>query len=418
VLGAPGGPGAPGIDGEEGVPGELGPQGPAGPQGAAGAAGAAGAVGPPGNDGAGEEGGGDFVGDPTAGIKIVGDVTMGDRAFEGTWGSVLQGIAGLGAVAGGLLRLKAGDSVANAGGQVNLYGGHSLGGDNPGGNADINAGNGFGIEAGGDALLTAGDGGATGSGGTVLITSGGGGATSGDSGSISIITGSVTSGNTGNILIQTDGAFGTGNVAGGIQINCGTSAVTGAGAHLNLNAGGTNTASGNAVGGSVIAAGGAAPGDAGGFQASGGASVNATGGPIELFAGNSTTGTGGGVRIQSGFGIAGGSSGSGPAGVATGGDVDIRIGGSFHIGGAQDVRGGNFGSFIVRHYVGSGSAIRFHERMRVNPFGAFEWRRDAGEEGAVLRSRGKKLTPEWEVPYPHRINTGLAWALINNTPFV
>ena len=116
---------------------------------------------------------------------------------------------------------------------------------------------GSGASSGSQININSGQGGATGNGGAININSGVGGSTSGNSGDLTLTSGTVTSGNSGDITLTTSGGAGVtqagsisltagdstvlaGGIGGAINITAGDSQSTVAGADINLTPGTTS----------------------------------------------------------------------------------------------------------------------------------------------------------------------------------
>lgn len=141
---------------------------------------------------------------------------------------------GQGTASGGAATVRGGQG--NIGGAVNLIAGLSTG--SVGAAISATAGDGSGAFNGGSVTATAGQGGATGAGGNLTLTSGDGGATSGNSGGVTLASGSVSSGNGGNVTIT--GADGSATAVGGsVTIEGGDTSGAGTGGTININAGTT-----------------------------------------------------------------------------------------------------------------------------------------------------------------------------------
>lgn len=134
----------------------------------------------------------------------------------------IQAAAGIGGRNGGPITIVAGNSgttATTAGGAVSISAGNgNAAAATNGGAINLTGGNAADAGTGGGVNITSGNGGTTGNANDVTITGGAGGSTSGNSGSITIQSGTVVAGVTGNVTIKTRDAAGTNKAAGNINL--------------------------------------------------------------------------------------------------------------------------------------------------------------------------------------------------------
>jgi hypothetical protein len=173
----------------------------------------------------------------TDSFAITGPAGGGDEIFQ-----VNALAAGNTVVVDGDTTINGND--ANGGNSIQLLAGAGAAATNGGTGVRLVGGAGNTTGTGGTLSGEAGAGGATGNGGPLIWGSGDGGATSGDSGPVTISTGTVTDGDTGDITLNVENAVGIGTAGGDVILDAGDSPDSIVGGNVVLRTGdsGTNDA--------------------------------------------------------------------------------------------------------------------------------------------------------------------------------
>lgn len=239
-------------------------------------------------------------------------------------------------------------------GNINITGGTAPNTSDAGGGAiNVIAGSGAastsGLGAGGTLTLSGGRGAVSGNGGQVVITSGAGGPTTGNSGSVSLKSGTSTNGTTGAASLGSGNAVGTNRASGSIVISVGTSTGSATSGPINITGGSGVTGTGSAAN-ITSGAGGSTSGASGAVTIASGTTTDGATGAVTIKSANSTgtnrasgalsltTGNSKGTAVPGTINITAGNTDN--ASATNGGAISIAAGTAANSNGAGTANGG------------------------------------------------------------------------------